>query len=91
MTDSPLDGLTILDLSRVLSGPFCTMLLAGTLPDRQPSSSISVRRSDVSSVRCRLPFTRTTTASSPNSLLNRSVSLNDADDRFTSVSVEALG
>ena len=28
MTDSPLTGLTILDLSRVLSGPYCTMLAA---------------------------------------------------------------
>jgi crotonobetainyl-CoA:carnitine CoA-transferase CaiB-like acyl-CoA transferase len=28
MTDSPLSGLTILDLSRVLSGPYCTMLAA---------------------------------------------------------------
>ena len=28
MTDAPLTGLTILDLSRVLSGPYCTMLAA---------------------------------------------------------------
>ena len=28
MTRGPLDGLTILDLSRVLAGPFCTMLAA---------------------------------------------------------------
>jgi formyl-CoA transferase/CoA:oxalate CoA-transferase len=28
MPAAPLDGLTILDLTRVLSGPFCTMLLA---------------------------------------------------------------
>jgi crotonobetainyl-CoA:carnitine CoA-transferase CaiB-like acyl-CoA transferase len=28
MTAAPLDGLTVLDFSRVLSGPFCTMLLA---------------------------------------------------------------
>lgn len=25
---APLDGITVLDFSRVLSGPFCTMLLA---------------------------------------------------------------
>src|SRR6476660_9444365 len=28
MTEGPLAGLTILDLSRVLSGPYCTMLAA---------------------------------------------------------------
>ena len=28
MTDAPLAGLTILDLSRVLAGPYCTMLAA---------------------------------------------------------------
>ena len=28
MTEAPLSGLTILDLSRVLSGPYCTMLAA---------------------------------------------------------------
>src|SRR4029078_5309868 len=28
MTPRPLDGITILDLSRVLAGPFCTMLAA---------------------------------------------------------------
>jgi formyl-CoA transferase/CoA:oxalate CoA-transferase len=28
MTDAPLAGVTILDLSRVLSGPYCTMLAA---------------------------------------------------------------
>ena len=28
MNDAPLAGLTILDLSRVLSGPYCTMLAA---------------------------------------------------------------
>ena len=28
MTDAPLAGVTILDLSRVLAGPYCTMLAA---------------------------------------------------------------
>ena len=28
MTEAPLTGLTIVDMSRVLSGPYCTMLAA---------------------------------------------------------------
>ena len=64
---------------------------AGTLPDRQPSSLISFPRSGVSTVFWRLPFTSTTTASSPKSRLNSSVAFDTSDEGETRVSVPALG
>src|SRR4051812_23614106 len=63
----------------------------GTLPERQPSSPISRPRSDVSTVRWRLPLTSTTIASSPNSLWKRSVAFAASDERPTSEPVDVLG
>ena len=55
-----------------LPSPF---LLSGTLPLRQPSSRISLPRSEVSTVFWTSPWTMTRIASPPKSCLNRSVSL----------------
>ena len=50
-------------------------LLSGTLPLRQPSSRISLPRSEVRIVFETSPWTRTRIASPPKSFLKRSVSL----------------
>src|SRR5438045_2106226 len=57
----------------------------------QPSSVSRRRRSELSTVRSRRPFTSTTIDSSPNCLWKRSVALAAADERPTSESVLALG